>query len=233
MTRRPPTSATSARDPYGSSGGGWLDPFTQFRRMADQMDRWFDTFGAGRTNNRLSGPNDNSWAMDVWAPEIETFLRDDQFVIRMDLPGISKEDVNVEVTDDSVVIHGERQKMHEEDRDGYYRSERTYGRFYREVQLPDGAQPETAKANYRDGVLEVSVTAPPRQLARPRRVEIGSSSTTDRAERQRASSSSASAAESGTASAAASQPESSSAMPITDRTTHHDRSSVARDRGAE
>jgi HSP20 family protein len=181
MSRRSPgSSSPSTRDPYSTSGAYWLDPLSQFRRLSEQMDRWFDTMGVGRTNNRMAGMNENPWApsaANMWAPELETFLREDQFVIRMDLPGLSKEDVNVEVTDDAIVIHGERQQTHEEERDGFYRSERNYGRFYREVQLPEGAQPETAKANYRDGVLEVSVTAPPRQLNRPRRVEIGSSPT--------------------------------------------------------
>jgi HSP20 family protein len=191
MERRQSGSASpSTNDPYSSSGY-WLDPLSQFRRLSEQMDRWFDTVGMGRTNNRLAGTNENPWARNanLWAPELETFLRDDQFVVRMDLPGLNKEDVNVEVADDAIVIHGERQQTHEEDRDGYFRSERSYGRFYREVQLPEGAQPETAKANYRDGVLEISVTAPPRQLKSPRRIEIGSTSTGEREERKRAAAS--------------------------------------------
>ena len=190
MYRRPSSSSpNSAGDPYGSSSA-WPDPFSQFRRLSEQMDRWFDSFGMGRTGNRMSGMNENAWtqnAANMWAPELETFLRDDQFVVRMDLPGVNKEDVNVEVTDDAIVVHGERQQTHQEERDGFYRSERSYGRFYREVQLPEGAQADSAKANYRDGVLEVSVTAPPRQLNRPRRVEIGAAPTTERQERQRVS----------------------------------------------
>jgi HSP20 family protein len=185
MYRRSPGSPSSTqRDPYSSSGD-WFDPLSQFRRLSEQMDRWFDTMGVGRTHNRLSGPNEQ-WTQNanMWAPELETFLRDDQFVVRMDLPGVNKEDVHVEVTDEAIVVHGERQQTHEEERDGFYRSERTYGRFYREVQLPEGAKPDSAKANYRDGVLEISVTAPPRQVNRPRRVEIGSSTTGERQERQ-------------------------------------------------
>jgi HSP20 family protein len=213
MSRGTSSSSPATRDSYGSPTYG-LDPFSQFRRFADQMDRWFDTVGMGRTNNRMAGANENAPGMNLWAPEMETFLRDDQFVIRMDLPGLSKEQVNVEITDDSIVIHGERQKVHEEDRDGYYRSERSYGRFYREVQLPEGAQPESAKANYRDGVLEISVTAPPRQITRPRRVEIGSSTTGERREQDNM--------------AAAS----STSTPITDRTTgaSQPRRDVAHDR---
>ena len=222
ITRRSPSGMSSAtRDPYGSSGG-WPDPFTQFRRFTEQMDRWFDAFGMGRgSSSRLPSTGDTTWGAAMWAPETETFLRDDQFVVRMDLPGMSKDEVNVEVTDDSVVIHGERQSAHEEDRDGFYRSERSYGRFYREVPLPEGAQPETAKANYRDGVLEISVTAPPRQLARPRRIEIGSSTTTERDERQRAATSS------GASTGASGSP------PVKDRTTNVDRPSIAHDRGIE
>jgi HSP20 family protein len=224
VTRRSPGAATSSmRDPYGA-GASWPDPFSHFRRLTEQMDRWFDTVGMGRTHNRMSGMNEAPWATGMWTPEMETFLRDDQFVIRMDLPGMTKDEVNVEVTDDSVVIHGERQKTHEEERDGFYRSERTYGRFYREVQLPEGAQPETAKASYRDGVLEVNVTAPPRQVTRPRRVEIRSGATTEHEERQRASrtsSASSSTSEGGTMGG-------STSVPITDRTS--DRPSVAHDR---
>jgi HSP20 family protein len=192
ISRRPPgSSSPSGRDPYSSSGAYALDPFTHLRRLSEQMDRWFDTMGFGRTGNRSSGMSDSPWTPEgggTWAPELETFLRDDQFVLRMDLPGVDKEDVRVEVTDDAIVVHGERQQTHQEERDGFYRSERSYGRFYREVQLPEGAQPDTAKANYRDGVLEVSVTAPPRQLTRPRRIEIGSSSTGEKQERQRTAS---------------------------------------------
>jgi HSP20 family protein len=140
------------------------------------MDRWFDAFGMGRSD-RTRGPGG---VMNLWAPEMETFLRDDKFVVRVDLPGMTKDDVNVEVTDDSLVIHGERQQVHEENRDGYYRSERNYGRFYREIPLPEGAQGETAQANYRDGVLEVMLTVPPRELHRPRRIEIGSAQTEPR-----------------------------------------------------
>lgn len=195
MYRRPAASSSSGdRGAYNSSGA-WLDPLSQFRRLSDQMDRWFDTVGMSRAH-RAAGANDNPWlqnAQNMWAPELETFLREDQFVVRLDLPGVNKEDVNVEVTDDALVIHGERQQAHQEERDGFYRSERSYGRFYREVQLPEGAQPDSAKANYRDGVLEITVTAPPRQLNRPRRVEIGASPTGDRQERQRGTSERASA----------------------------------------
>jgi HSP20 family protein len=152
------------RDYYPTSARG-LDPFTQFRRLSDQMERWFENVAGLRRGERSSEPG-------LWSPEIETFIRDDKFIVRADLPGLSKDEVNVEVTDDSVIISGERQNVHEEEREGYYRTERVYGRFYREIPLPEGALPETAQAEARDGVLEISVTAPPREVTKPRRIPI-------------------------------------------------------------
>src|SRR5690606_13808166 len=71
-----------------------------------------------------------------------------------------------------VIIQGERQHREEEEREGFYRSERSYGRFYREIPLPEGADTENAQAQYRDGVLEISVKCPALQAGRGRRIEI-------------------------------------------------------------
>ena len=117
--------------------------------------------------------------------ELETFRRGDEIVVRIDLPGLKPEDVNVEVTDDSVIVSGERQQAQDDEGEGWYRSERSYGRFYREIPLPEGAQPDTTRANFRDGVLEMSVKAPPREVTKPRRIEIGASPTSDRGARRR------------------------------------------------
>lgn len=178
--RSAPGSFARERDHYGSNWS--MDPFAQFRRLSDQMERWFEGMTGARQGERSSSAITGT---GFWAPEMETFLRDDQFVVRIDVPGLNKDEVNVEVTDDTLVIHGERQNSHEEERDGYYRSERTYGRFYREVALPEGALPESAQANYKDGVLEITVTAPPREVSKPRRVEVGG--VTSRPDTERAS----------------------------------------------
>lgn len=168
ISRRASDAPSRTRD-YPASARG-LDPFTQFRRLSDQMERWFENVAGVRRGGRSSETG-------LWAPEIETFMRDDKFIIRADLPGLSKDEVSVEITDDSVIISGERQNVHQEEREGYYRSERVYGRFYREIPLPEGALPETAEAESRDGVLEISVTAPPREVTKPRRIPIGGKAT--------------------------------------------------------
>ena len=78
--------------------------------------------------------------------------------------------MTVEINDDSVSIQGERKREHEEEREGYYRTERSYGSFYRVVPLPEGAITEQAKASFKDGVLEITMPAPP--SSKGRRLEI-------------------------------------------------------------
>jgi HSP20 family protein len=79
---------------------------------------------------------------------------------------------NRRINDDSLTIQGERRDEHEEEREGLFSSERIYGSFYRVVPLPDGAIPDTARAAFRNGVLEVTIEAPPREVSRGRRIEI-------------------------------------------------------------
>ena len=72
---------------------------------------------------------------------------------------MTKDDVNVEITEDAVVIEGERKYEHEENEKGVYRSERSYGHFHREIPLPEGVKTENATANFKNGVLEVTLDA--------------------------------------------------------------------------
>ena len=146
----------------------WGDsPFRSLQRMADQMDRMFEGIGLG---SRWTRPLWRETGMDAWAPEIDVFQKNNELTIRADLPGLKREDVTVEITDDAVAIQGERKREHEEEREGYYRSERSYGSFYRVIPLPEGALAEEAKATFKDGVLEITIPAPP--ASRGRRLEI-------------------------------------------------------------
>ena len=99
---------------------------------------------------------------------------------------MKKENVNIELTDDSLTIEGERREEHEEEREGFYRTERSYGNFCRVVPLPEGAIAESAKASFNSGVLEVTVQAPPREVSRKRRIEISDSTESGRGEKERA-----------------------------------------------
>jgi HSP20 family protein len=143
------------------------------RRLTDEMERFFDdlSFGASWFRPRLWKEFGFSQAM--WAPEIEMVERDKKLVVRVDLPGIKKEYVKVEVTpNDELVIRGERRDEHEEKREGFYRTERRYGRFYRSVPLPEGTDVDQATAHFRDGVLEVELPAPAQPTRGQRAIEV-------------------------------------------------------------
>jgi HSP20 family protein len=107
----------------------------------------------------------------LWAPRIEAFQKNDQYIVRADLPGLKKDEVQVELTDEALTIRGERREQKEEEREGYYHSEREYGQFYRSIPLPEGVITESAKASFNNGVLEISMQAPPAET-RSRRLEI-------------------------------------------------------------
>jgi HSP20 family protein len=96
--------------------------------------------------------------------------------VRADLPGLTKDDINIAVADDAITIRGERRQEREESEEGFYRSERSYGSFYRQIPLPEGVSAEDAEATFRDGVLEITMPAPQRAEQRSRRLEIKESS---------------------------------------------------------
>jgi HSP20 family protein len=133
------------------------------------MDRMFDDFGLERPWRGM--PLWRGVQEETWAPQVDVFQKNDRLIIKADLPGLSKDDVSVEVTEDAVTIRGERKTERQEEREGYYQTERRYGSFYRVVPLPTGAMSDQAKAIFRDGVLEVTMPSPP-AATRGRRLEI-------------------------------------------------------------
>jgi HSP20 family protein len=139
-------------------------------RFADEMDRMFEGFGFGRGGLAPRGWGEAEQAL--WSPQVEAFERDGKLGVRADLPGLTKDEVKVNVTDDALVIQGERKSEQEENRAGRYRSERSYGSFYRTLPLPDGVNAEQAQCNFKDGVLEITMPAPQRREPQRRQLEI-------------------------------------------------------------
>jgi len=164
-------------------------PFTFMRRFSEEMDRLFDDFGFGGSWLGSSYGRDISpigeFRQSLWSPQIETFEREGQLVIRADLPGLTKDDVNVEITDYAINISGERRNEDEERREGYYRSERSYGGFFRSIPLPEGVNAEDANATFNNGVLEITMEAPQFQ-SRGRRLEIKEDTASDKQARGKA-----------------------------------------------
>jgi HSP20 family protein len=121
-----------------------LSPFRMMREFNREMDR---AFGRG------SGE-------EIWAPTVDIQRCSGDLVVTAELPGLKKEEVKVEVTDDALVIQGERNREHKEDHEGYHRYERNYGKFYRSIPLPEGTIAEQAKAEMTNGLLKITVPAP-------------------------------------------------------------------------
>jgi HSP20 family protein len=90
-------------------------------------------------------------------PQIEVLQTNGDLMVKAELPGLTKEDVKVELTDKALTISGERKEEKEEKREGFYRTERNYGRFFRQIPLPEGVKTDEANAVFRNGVLEVTV----------------------------------------------------------------------------
>jgi HSP20 family protein len=139
----------------------FANPFSVMHRFSEEMDRTF-----GRFFNRED-------AESFWSPAIEVTQDGGQLKVHADLPGLEPEDVRLEVTDDQLVIRGERKSEHEEKTQGFYRSERRYGQFYRAIPLPEGAKTEEAKAQFKNGVLEVTLPVP-EQKSKRREIKIES-----------------------------------------------------------
>jgi HSP20 family protein len=171
VTRRTPYFGTSA------------SPFHLMRRMADEIDRVFSDVDFDRVGYGMQSPQRGSglfdpWRMEgrladtTWAPQVETFRRDNNLVIRADLPGLTKDNVTIETDDDVLILSGERSDETRDERDDFYRSERTYGRFFRAIQLPEGVDAEKIDATFKDGVLEVTIPAPKVTTPKNRQIKI-------------------------------------------------------------
>ncbi len=130
-------------------------PFGMMRHLADEMDRMFENVGTPERTGRFT-----SWTEPAeFLPDVDVVQIDGKLIVRADLPGMTKDDVNVDITPNSVRIEGERRYEHETNQEGIFRSERNYGSFCREIPLPDGVTTDNATAKFKDGVLEVTMDA--------------------------------------------------------------------------
>jgi HSP20 family protein len=107
-----------------------------------------------------------------FVPDMEVFEKNNLLTIRLDAPGLKKEELTVNVADGVLAVEGERKHETEEEENRWYRRERTYGRFYRTVPLPAGVNAKDVKATFKDGVLEVTVPVRASAPPAPHKVEV-------------------------------------------------------------
>ncbi|HTR76676.1 MAG TPA: Hsp20/alpha crystallin family protein [Gemmatimonadaceae bacterium] len=172
------------RAPGGLSYGGSFNtsPFVFMRRMVEDMERMFDDFGVGRSPLGLSSPLLSPTGRDIWrdlaaeqarwSPQIEMRRRGEKLIVRADLPGLQRDDVNVEIDNGVLTISGERCVEETDDREGMYRSERSYGEFYRAIPLPDGVNADQTEATFKDGVLEITLSSPSTPNRHAKRIPV-------------------------------------------------------------
>jgi HSP20 family protein len=137
-----------------------MSPFSLLGRITEEFDRILQPF--------LS---ESETANIAWIPTVEVSQHDGKYHILAELPGLSPNEVRVEVDDDAVILQGERQVEREANEGGTRRSERQFGMFYRRIPLPEGADPEQAKAKFHDGILEITMPAPNKQTER-RQIQV-------------------------------------------------------------
>ena len=162
---------SSGRDSRGSRpGASWGEnAISGLLQISREVDRAIESFFARRSG---PGPTASRGAPTPWSPSVEVRREGENVLIHADLPGMTRDSIKIECTNDGITLSGQRQETHtERDREsGYYFSERSYGSFRRHIPLPEGAQTEQAKATMRDGVLQITV--PVSRDAKRRQIEI-------------------------------------------------------------
>jgi HSP20 family protein len=139
------------------------EPLRELGALQTEMNRLFNTV--------FDSPGGNGGTLRRWMPAMDLLETADHFVLRADLPGMSEEDVNIELEDSTLTISGERRAEHEERQEGFYRVERASGSFQRSLTLPKGVDPAAVTAGFDRGVLEVRIPKP--EERKPRKISIG------------------------------------------------------------
>jgi len=153
VTKEPKTEYTGLAPWFGLNaplirrGFFGVNPFALMKHFTEEADRMFGYKAA-------TAPP------DAWCPAIEVKEEKGNLFVTAELPGVNYEDVKVRFTGDALVVEGERKYEKEEKREGYFHTERSYGRFYRTIPVPEGANAEKATAQFNNGVLSVVIPIP-------------------------------------------------------------------------
>jgi HSP20 family molecular chaperone IbpA len=142
-----------------------------------KFDFFAPMFPAGRFFNMNPFTVMREFTDDTWTPAIDVRRCGGAVVVTAELPGLKKEEVKVAITDTGLTIEGERRREHKEDHEGFHRFERSYGKFYRNIPLPEGAKIDLAKAELTDGVLKVAIPVPETKKAREIPIGTGAGKT--------------------------------------------------------
>jgi HSP20 family protein len=139
-------------------------PYRNIMSVRDEMNRVLNE-AFGRDTN-----DESTWFSGAWSPPVDIYETDDALVMKAELPGFSKDDISIEMKENTLVIKGERKREDEVKEGSYHRTERVYGAFQRSFLLPTTVDQEKVRAAYKDGVLELRL--PKVQAAQPKRIAV-------------------------------------------------------------
>jgi HSP20 family protein len=140
------------------------NPAQDLMQMREEMDRLFNQFV------RRGDGEEGSWIRGMWAPLVDIYENNDAYVLKAELPGFTKDDVQIELHNDRLIIRGERKQETEAKEEQYHRRERAYGRFERAFVLPTMIDADKVTANFKNGILELRL--PKSEAAKPKRIAI-------------------------------------------------------------
>jgi HSP20 family protein len=142
-----------------------LEPWTHFGSIQERMNRVVD-----ETMRALYPHEDEELEKGTWMPAVDIHETEDGYVVKADLPGIKKDDIQIDLKDSTLTLKGEKKFEENVSKDNYVRTERSYGTFVRSFTLPENVDAEKIKASYKDGVLEL--TLPKREEAKPKQIKV-------------------------------------------------------------
>jgi HSP20 family protein len=146
---------------------GTVNPWSSYREFDEMRNEMLRFFGWPSSRGESEG-----FFESLWRPAVDIVQEGDRYVVKADLPGMKKDEIEITLNGDTLTISGEKKKESETKEDGYSRSERYYGRFSRSLALPSAVDAGKIEAAYKDGVL--SLTIPKPEEARPKQIKIQS-----------------------------------------------------------
>jgi len=150
-----------------------FDPFRELDRLQNEVNRLFEGYNSNAdvpAPARQSSGGGAALMARAWSPAVDIAETQNEVVLRAELPGLKQDDIDIELTGDTLTLRGERKFENEERKDNFVRVERSYGRFQRSFTLGVPVQNDQVSATYRDGVLEIHL--PKSEQTRPRKVQV-------------------------------------------------------------
>jgi len=140
------------------------DPFKDLITLQDRMNRLFDE------SVRNVRPGDEALSSAIWSPAVDIYETEDEVVVKAELPEVNQKDIDIQIENNTLILRGERKFNKETKKENFHRIERAYGTFSRSFTLPSSIDQEKISADYKDGILKISM--PKREETKPKQIKV-------------------------------------------------------------